>query len=141
MSFIQFILIIEQTLIVPDYMDRDVEDFCLNNGIKCKKYNTKDLLNPNKIITRVEKVPKGYTKAYIDARRLEELITFMPHCNVNSCKHTYENDYKDEIDTIIKSGNKFSASTLTIKPDMSNWYKGTPIDYPTEKLISAIINL
>ena len=106
----------EQTLIVPDSMDLDVEMYCANRGIKYKKITTGDLLQLESIKSRIEKAPAGYHKVYVDADKLEELSTNQSS-NLDYCREMYNKHFSDEVDTIIKSGDKILATTLFINPE------------------------
>ena len=103
----------EQTLIVPDYMDTDVETFCANNGIKYKKYETKDLLNPKNITARIATAPNGYTRVNIDAEKLEKLIKNQDS-NIQHCRDDYDKYFIDKVDTMLRCGEKIPATTLMI---------------------------
>ena len=103
----------EQTLIVPDYMDFDIETFCANNAISYKKYDTKDLLNPKSLISRIEDAPGGYKKVYIDNKKLEKLSENQ-YNNFAHCKNDYEKYYSDSVNVMLRSGDKIPASSLAI---------------------------
>ena len=105
----------EQTLIVPDEMDSDVETFCANNGIKYVKYETKDLLDPETIGDRIKYPPEGYRKVKVDTKKLEELIQ-KQSSNIDHCKSDYDKYYKDDVDNMLKDGSKISTTTLIISP-------------------------
>lgn len=105
----------EQTLIVPDSMDNEVETFCANNGIKYTKYETKDLLNPQTIDERIEYPPVGYRKVEVDTEKLEKLIQNQQN-NIDHCQSDYNKYYKDKVENMLRDGSSFPATTLTIYP-------------------------
>ena len=106
----------EQTLIVPDSMDLGVEMYCANRGIKYKKITAEDLLQLESIKSRIRKAPAGYKKVYVDADKLEELSANQSS-NLDHCREVYDEHFSDEVDTMIKSGDKITATTLFINPE------------------------
>ena len=114
-----FIYKAEQILIVPDSMDIDVETYCANNGINYKKIDTKDLLNPETITSRIAYAPDGYRKVNVDAEKLEELAK-KQDSNLKHCRSDYDKYYSDKIDTMLKSGDKIPATTLVIQNHSGN---------------------
>ena len=118
-SFGSFDYKAEQTLIVPDYMDCDVETFCANNGISYKKYDTQDLLNPKSITSRIAYAPKGYRKVNIDVEKLEELAKNQ-NSNLDHCRSDYDKYYFDSVDTMLRNGDKIPTTTLTIQNPSGN---------------------
>ena len=109
----------EQTLIVPDCMDLDVETFCANNGISYKKYDTKDLLNPASITSRIAQAPKDYMTVRVDVKKLEELAKNQSS-NLEHCKSDYNEYYQDRVDTMLKNGDEIPATTLSIYSPSGN---------------------
>ena len=109
----------EQTLIVPDDMDYDVESFCAVNGISYQKYNTSDLLNTESIISRISNAPQGYKKVNVNVEKLEELAKNQDN-NFSHCKYDYNKFYSDTIDTMLRSGDEIPASTLIIHNPSNN---------------------
>lgn len=109
----------EQTLIVPDYMDVDVENFCANNGISYKKYDTKDLLNPKTITSRIACAPEEYKKVNVDVKKLEELAKNQSS-NLEHCRSDYDKYYSDSVDTMLRSGDDIPATTLRILDPSGN---------------------
>lgn len=109
----------EQTLIVPDYMNIDVETFCANNGISYKKYETQDLLNPKTIKYRIAQAPKGYRKVEVDAEKLEKLARNQ-NTNLDHCRSDYYKNYSESVDTMLRSGDEISTTTLSIYDPSGN---------------------
>lgn len=109
----------EQTLIVPDYLDIDVETFCANNGISYKKYDTRNLLNPMLITSRIDYAPKGYKKVSVDVEKLEELIKNQ-NSNLAHCQNVYDKYYSDSVDTMLRNGDSIPATTLIIRNSSGN---------------------
>jgi len=132
-DFLNFDYRAEQTLIVPDYMDYDVETFCANNGIKYKKYDTKDILNPNSVMSRIAEAPQGYKTVKINAKKLEELAE-KQNSNLDYCKYDYEEYYMDKIDTMLRNCKKIPATTLVINnlsgnEDLKDYINNYGIEY------------
>ena len=107
----------EQTLIVPDSMDCDVETFCANNGIEYKKYTKEDLTGI------IKEAPKGLETVFVDADKLEELIKSQM-TNIPECEAIYYDNgkyggtnYYNQINEMINNGEKIPATTLMINPD------------------------
>ena len=109
----------EQTLIVPDYMDYDVETFCANNGIKYTKHKTQDLLKPASIALRIADAPNGYRKVNVNSEKLEELIQGQIS-NIDYCEEQYDDYFQKSVDDMLKSGDKFPATTLYIRAQNGN---------------------
>ena len=109
----------QQTLIVPDYMDLSVEMYCMCKNIKYKKYYTQDLLNPKKIKSRIMEAPEGFRKVNVDVEKLEELAKNQ-NSNLDHCRSDYNKHYSDGVDTMIKSGDEFPATTLHINSGSDN---------------------
>ena len=109
----------EQTLIVPDYMDVDVETFCANNGIIYSKYDTKDLLRPDYITSRIACPKEGYRVVKVDVKKLEKLAKH-EDSNLEHCKNDYYNYYFDNVETMFKSNDEIPATTLWIKNPSGN---------------------
>ncbi|MBR1617800.1 hypothetical protein IJ670_06575 [bacterium] len=103
----------EQTLIVPDYMDDSVENFCYQNGIHYKKISNNELFNKKELLQRVDAPKEGYRKANVDSKKLMELASRQLN-NFSHCKHDYDMYYAQSVDTMIKSGEKIPATTLHI---------------------------
>ena len=109
----------EQTLIVPDYMDCDVEKFCANNCISYTKYDTKDLLDPKHIAARIACPKGGYRVVQVDAKKLEELAQNQ-ESNFEHCRSDYDKYYTDSVDTMFRKNREVPASTLVINNPSGN---------------------
>ncbi|MBQ3641182.1 hypothetical protein II906_04550 [bacterium] len=105
----------EHTLIVPDEMDSEVEAYCANNGIEFRKYETKDLLNPNAIIKRISQPEEGYRLVNINAEKLAEFAN-KQDTNFEHCRSDYEEYYSDSVQNMLRNGDEFPTSTLYINP-------------------------
>lgn len=103
------------SLIVPDSMDADVEMYCLSRGIKFKKYETADLLNIEKIQSRVLDAPEGFKKVYVDTEKLEELAENQ-ESNLEHCRNDYNKYYKQNAEFMLRDGGKISVPELKITP-------------------------
>ena len=108
-----FVYKAEQTLVVPDKYDTEVEEFCTKNNIKFKKHETRELLNPKSIKSRIQDAPKNYRKAEINIKKFMGFVQNQKN-NIKHCRNDYENFYKKDINTILKSGDLFPATTLYI---------------------------
>jgi len=104
---------VESILVVPDNMDYDVETFCFNNGISYKKQDIDSFLAPKAIVKRVVKAPKNYKEVFVNSKKLEEIID-KQNTNIKQREFKYNNYCKDIVDMMIKSGEKFPATTLSI---------------------------
>lgn len=102
------------TIAAPDTEDADIETILANYGIKYEKLSTEDLMKPNAILHRIMRAPKGYFLASINLEKLEELIKNQDN-NFEHSKHDYENYYKEQTDFILKSGDRITPQTLSIK--------------------------
>ena len=105
----------EQTLIVPDYNDSFVESYCAFHNIKFKKYKTDELMDSKAVKSRVQEAPKGFRKVNLNVKKLENLIGNQ-RSNIDYCENDYRGYYRKEIDTILKSGEDFPATTLYVSP-------------------------
>ena len=103
----------ELTLIVPDRMNADVEEFCANKGIKFKKLENSYLLSTKTIKKRIISAPEGYTLVDVDVEKLEELAKNQDS-NIEHCKNCYNNLNKRYADFTLKKGNKFFTAALSI---------------------------
>ena len=110
---------VEQTLIIPDAMDNSVESFCARNGIKFKKFETSDLLDPATIKSRVQDAPQDFVKVEVDVDKLSKLMKTQDG-NIEHCRKDYEDYFKNHIDFTIRSGEKFPATTLFISTSNTN---------------------
>lgn len=105
----------EETLIVPDELDKNIELFCSEKGIKFEKLYTHDLLDTRKITKRIKEAPKGYRKVEVNPKKLEVLARNQKS-NILSCQSKYNSDYKTPVITMLREGSDFSAATLRIDP-------------------------
>lgn len=108
------------TVVVPNSKDNEVEAMCAALGINFIKLTdelTTRLLDPKRISSRIEKPGKGTALvAKVNVKRLEELIKNQ-QSNLVHCESDYNKYFKNEVDFMLKSGNKFPATTLCISPN------------------------
>ena len=109
----------ERTLIVPDYMDKDVERYCAYNGISYKKFETKDLLEPKSVLSRIALPPKGYKKVYINTEKLEKLAENQLS-NLDHCRSDYDKYYSGSVNALIRNGDEIPATRLYIHSPSGN---------------------
>jgi len=105
----------EETLIVPDKLDKDIEQFCTERGIKFEKLYTHDLLDSRKISKRIKEAPKGYRKVEVDSKKLEEFAKSQKN-NIQTCKSYYDCCCKDSVDAMLREGSDFGTTILRIEP-------------------------
>lgn len=105
----------QATLIVPDRFDRMIDAFLISKGIDFKRYITHSLMQPKTINNRVKPAPQNMLTAYINVKKLEELLKAQNN-NFGHCKSDYNKYYRDRLDFMIKSGDEIPASTLYITP-------------------------
>ncbi len=103
----------QYTLIAPDEMDSSIERFCSYNGIEFSRLSNEALLDPAAIVKRISLPEKGQIRTRINAEKLEELIQNQS-TNFDHCKRDYENYYKENVDFMLKSGERFPTTTLHI---------------------------
>lgn len=104
-----------QTLLVPDSMDSEVEIFCANRGIQFDKINTKEAIQPQAVLERIEQAPKGMRKVKVDIKKLMGLAKNQEQ-NIAHCEKDYYTYYYDKVDFMLKSGDEIPATTLWINP-------------------------
>ena len=105
----------QETLIVPDNLDKDVEDFCKSHGIKFEKLYTHDLMDSRKIKSRIQEAPRGYLKVDVDSAKLEEFIK-TEKSNIPSLKKDYDNGLNAATRAKLLEGSDFPATILRITP-------------------------
>ena len=102
-----------KTLVVPDSMDSEVEIYCANAGIKFTKLTNDRLLDAQNIIARIDDAPKNMLKVNVNIKELKKHLnnqeSNIPHCEMN-----YHKYFKNDVDFMLKSGDKIPASTLFI---------------------------
>lgn len=107
------------TLVAPDNRDSSIESYCAIHGIQYTKHETKDLMNPESIKSRIAEPPKGMKLVEINSKKLEELSrrqdSNLLHCNID-----YDNYFKNKLETILKKGDNISVSTLYLTPNGSS---------------------
>lgn len=102
------------TITAPDDKDIDIETILANHGIKFEKIDTEDVLNKNAILDRIAPAPKGYVLANINSEKLEELIENQDS-NFEHCKNDYDSYFREQTDFLLKSGDKITPQTLSIR--------------------------
>ena len=108
----------ERILIVPDSQDKDVEAYCKRYGIEFVKHTNDELLNPQNVISRIENAPRGYTKVNLDVEEFEKLLNRTKESNVKGCEEDYNKYFKQEMDFMLKSGDKIPATALFIDSNL-----------------------
>ena len=103
------------TIIAPDAKDNMIEAYLANKGIKFKKLDTQELMKKSKILSRIEDAPKGKKLVEIDVKKLEELLP-KQDTNIKYCESNYNDYYKDSVNSMLRSGDKITATTLYIAP-------------------------
>ena len=107
------------TLIAPDYMDSDVETYCMKNGIKFKKYDHDKLMKPELILSRIKKPADNMVLAKVNSQKLEELAKNQ-NSNIEHCENNYDEYYFEKADYMLKSADEIPAATLYINSDSSS---------------------
>jgi len=105
----------EETLIVFDDYDKDVEEFCKSYGIKFEKLYTHDLLDARKVKLRIQDAPRGYQKVDVDSAKLEEFIK-TEQSNIPSLEKDYCNGLNIITRIDLLEGSNIPATTLRITP-------------------------
>jgi len=100
-------------VVADDFRDNEIETFCANKGIKYIKFNTNYLVNPETVITRIAPAKDGMKTAMVNVKKLEELAK-RQQSNFNHCEKDYKKYFSEKTDCIIKSGEEFATSTLTL---------------------------
>ena len=106
---------IKTSIIAPDNKDSLVESYLANRGIKFNKLSSKDLLDKNKIESRIKDAPKNMKLVKVDVEKLNKLLANQSN-NIEHCRKDYDNYFKDNVNLIIRSGDKITATTLHINP-------------------------
>ena len=114
---------LEETLIVPDDLDKQIESFCATNGIKFEKLYTHDLMDSRKIVSRIKEAPRGYKKVEIDSSKLEEFIK-TEQSNIHSLKNEYYSNFYTAANIDLLEGSDFPTTVLRITP--AEPYSGQP---------------
>ncbi len=109
----------QYTLIVPDNMDHEIEQYCLYNNIKYSKATHKELLDINSIQRRIQEPKDGMTLVKVNTQKLKKLL-YEQYSNIEHCKSDYKKYYKEPVDFMLKSGDEIPATTLSIIPDSAN---------------------
>lgn len=106
---------ITTTVISPDNYDGLIENYCILNGIKYKKFDTAELLSLQSVKKRIKKAPKGHVVAFIDYDKLFKLSENQLS-NIRYCKKIYDSykDLKEQTDFNLKSGKQITPSTLYV---------------------------
>lgn len=100
-------------IVSPDEKDNLVEAFLANKGITFNKLKTEDLMNLKSLENRVLGPQRNMKLVYVKSERLEQLASNQEN-NIDHCKKCYDEYYKDNVDSILKSGYNFNATTMYI---------------------------
>lgn len=111
--------IAQETLIVPFCLDEQVESYCRQHNIIYTKLTDEELINPANINERIDDAPKGYKKVYVDNDKLNNLIANQDS-NIRYCENDFNEYYYNDIETMLKTGDKIPATTLVINPQSGN---------------------
>ena len=109
----------QYTLCVPDEMDSEIEQYCSYNNIKYTKYTNRELLDLNSIAKRIEEPKEGMPLVNVNTDKMKKLL-FDQYSNMEHCKKDYKKYYKKSVDFMLKSGDTFPVSTISITPDSAN---------------------
>lgn len=85
-----------KTLIVPDFMDSEIETYCANARIKFTKLTNDQLLNEQSIIDRIEDAPKNMLKVNVNIEELKKYLTTQ-ESNIPHCENNYHKYFKNEV--------------------------------------------
>lgn len=106
-------------LIAPNCADNEIEAYCKHNGINYTKHDTKDLLNPSSIKSRIAPPKKGMHLVYVDSEKLETL-SYRQNSNLDHCKNVYDDYYKYHTEMMLRKDDNIPVSTLYIIPNGSD---------------------
>jgi hypothetical protein len=106
------------TIFAPDKKDNDLEIYLAAHGIKFVKHTQEEVFKPSSVISRVERAPEDYRTVIIDSEKLENVLICQEDNNFYSTKSLYKKGDRKEALSMLKSLNKFPASTLHI----TTWY-------------------
>ncbi len=109
---------INSTIVAPKTEDKNIEQLCKSNGVYFVKLDTTTMMKPNTIVERVSEAPENFTKALIDAEKLEGILKSQEDNNFAETKADYTENHKKETQFMLKSGDMIPASTLYI----TTWY-------------------
>ena len=109
----------QYTIVAPESMDEEIEQYCLYNNIKYSKATDKELLDANSIQRRIQEPKDGMTLVKVNTQKLKKLL-YEQYSNIEHCKSDYKKYYKESVDFMLKSGDEIPATTLSIIPDSAN---------------------
>ena len=107
------------TIIAQDKDDSLIETFCANNGIVFKKLSTSALLKPEAIIRRIAPAPNGKQIIMINIDKLNQLQKNQ-QSNIGHCRHDYDEYYHDVVESMLRSGDPITTTTMYIKNKNGN---------------------
>ena len=102
------------TVFAPDKKDNDFESYLAGHGIEYKKYSQEEVLQPSWVMSRVERAPEDFRTVVIDSEKLENILICQEDNNFGTTKSLYKKAARKEALGMLKSLNKFPASTLYI---------------------------
>lgn len=131
------------TIVAPDRKDSKVEDFCKCNGIKFTKLTNDYLLSTSEIDKRVRSAEGNMVKVYVNVEKLEELAKTQKN-NFDHCENDYKKYYKNLMDKRLKTGNAFSAASLSLYPltskdDLMNYIDDFGADMLNKNMIDLTL--
>ena len=103
---------VTSTFNVPNRLDCEIENYCSLMGINYKKYNREELESKKTILSGIKPAPHEKYLVNINAKKLEELVKYHKDNNYKNCYYDYLNFYLDDVEQILSSQDKFSASSL-----------------------------
>lgn len=101
------------TIDAPDKKDKMIEAFLANQGIKFKKINPKETMNPEKMLSRLKDAPENMEIAFVSPEKLKKVIVNQDS-NIPHCKSDYQKYYRPDINSAIKGGDEIPATSLVI---------------------------
>ena len=104
----------EYTMVAPDSMDYEIEKYCAYRNIEYKKLSD-NLMDIRAIQKRIAYPEKGMRKTNVNVEKLEKLVE-KQDSNMKHCQKDYYTCYNDSVDYMLKSGERFPATTLLIQP-------------------------
>ncbi len=119
------------TIVAPDDFDEYIETYCTSNNIRFTRLNQKELLEPRNIADRVvkpERSDKTATIAYINTKKLDEILATQTTNNFKHVEHDYRQYFKKDADFSLKSGENIVAPTIVLNSNMAGGIEGA-IEY------------
>jgi len=104
----------ECTLNVNDDRDLSVEEYCNQFGIVYKKIGSKEISSIDSLEKRIYKPEDmGLRLVKANSEKLEKLIGSQIS-NIDLCKEEYQHRFRDNVDFIFKSADKFLTTKIVV---------------------------